>query len=81
MALKGASQDFGSLHAQIDPIVLDGRDRGLRNSRPVGELVLAQFLELADNSDGFTYTDFDRPLGLPEFTARHWLSSSVSPVP
>lgn len=57
MALQCAGEHFGSFHAQVDSIIPDGRDRGLRNSRPFGQLVLTQALKLAKDANGLTNAD------------------------
>lgn len=38
MAHECAGEDLGTLDSQIDSTILDGRDRGLREAGPLGQL-------------------------------------------
>ena len=51
MTRKRTSENFRPLNTQIDPAALDGGNSGLGNARDLGELVLTQFLELANDAD------------------------------
>ena len=63
MALQRTGEDFRTLYAQANTIILDRGDRRLGNARSLGQLILAQVLELAKNSDGFSDAHGGPPLG------------------
>lgn len=48
-ALQDAGQDLGPRDAEADTTILNRRDRGLRNAGELGELILAEFLQLVNN--------------------------------
>jgi len=56
-------KDLRSFDAQVDPAILDGGNRGLRNARELGQLALAQFLKFAQDTHGLADADFYSFLG------------------
>jgi len=50
MALQSTSEDLRPLDAKAHTIVLDCGDAGLRDTRQVSQLILAQFLELTNDA-------------------------------
>jgi len=58
MALQRPRKDLCSFHSEVNSIVLDRRNRGLRNTRSFGEFILAQFLEFPENPDRLTHGHF-----------------------
>ena len=46
MTLERTREHLCPLNPQVDPAILDGRDRGLRNTREFGKLTLRELLEL-----------------------------------
>ena len=55
MALKCVGKHLCPLNAQIDATVLNGGDRGLRNSRALCQLALAEFLKFAQDPHRLTH--------------------------
>ncbi len=53
MAHQGLSENLGAFDPQTDPIILDRRNRRLRNARSRRQLILAQLLQLSDDSNMF----------------------------
>ena len=51
MTFQRSRQRLGPFHTQTDAVVFDRRDSGLRNPTDGGQFILAQFLQLAKNSD------------------------------
>src|SRR5712691_8722032 len=50
MTPQGLSENLRPLDSQTDPIILDRRDRRLRNTRSLRQLILAHPLQLSDDS-------------------------------
>ncbi len=63
MTLEPSRQHLCPLNPQVDPVILNGRDRGLRNTRQFGELALRELLELAENAHRIADGNLDAPLG------------------
>ena len=63
MAFEGARQNLGPLDAQVDSIVLNGRDGCLRNPRQLAELALGQLLEFTQDAHRLAHGDLDALLG------------------
>ena len=57
MTLKRAGEHLCTLDTKPYTIVLNGRKRGLRNAGAFGQLVLAQTLQLANDTHRFTNLD------------------------
>ena len=70
MTLQGARENLGPFDPQIDPSVLDCRDRGLGNARQLGELVLAQLLQLAQDTERLADGDLGSLSGRMELAHR-----------
>jgi len=51
MALEGTAQHLRSLDTKANPTIFNCGDRSLRDARSLRKLVLAEFLQLAKNSD------------------------------
>ena len=64
MALERTCQNLGSFNPQIYPVVFDARKRGLWNPGQPRELILAQLLELPDDTYGIAHGDIDGFPGL-----------------
>jgi hypothetical protein len=75
VAFEGQGQGLRALHAQVDAAVFDGGDGRLRDAAELGELVLAQPLEFANDAHGFSDGDLNT---LPGGTKVPQLSSSDS---
>ena len=54
VALQRSRKNFCSFNSKINAIILNRRNRGLRNTRPLRQFILAQFLEFPENPDRFT---------------------------
>ena len=52
MTLQSQGERLGALHSQPHAVVLDRRNRGLRNARALRQLVLTQALEFANDTHG-----------------------------
>ena len=59
MALQSTSEDLRPLDAKAHTVVLDGGDAGLRDTRQLSQLILAQFLELTNNAYRLANRDGD----------------------
>jgi hypothetical protein len=68
MALKGSSKDFRAFHTKANAVVLDGRNRSLRNTREFCQLILTEFLKLANDANRFANTDRGAALSWTELT-------------
>jgi hypothetical protein len=65
MALERAREYLCTFHTKAYAIILNGRKRGLRNTGPLGQLILAQTLQLTNDAHRLT----DRDAGtLPRWT-------------
>ena len=47
---EGAGENLGAFNARANATILDCRDSGLRNSGCLSQLILAQFLKLAEDA-------------------------------
>jgi hypothetical protein len=54
MALERTSKNLRALDPKADAIILDRRNRGLRNFRESSQLILTEILKLTNNSNGLT---------------------------
>ena len=54
MTLEGSRENLRALYTEADPAVLDRRNRSLRNACPLCQFILAQPLELPDDSYGLS---------------------------
>ena len=63
MHLQCTCKNLRTFDTQIDPVILDRGKRRLRNSRHNSQIILAEFLELTDDANGFAYRHIYRPLG------------------
>jgi hypothetical protein len=68
MTLEGSGQHLCPLDSQVDPAVLNGRDRGLRNTREFGELALGELLELPENAHRLADGNLEAPFGWSELS-------------
>jgi hypothetical protein len=53
VTLERTRDHFGAFNPKANTVVLDGRERGLRNPGALGKLILTKALQLADDANGF----------------------------
>ncbi len=54
MALQRSGQNLCPFDSKANPVIFNRRNRGLRYTRELRELILAKFLKLANDAHGFT---------------------------
>jgi len=59
MTIEGTGKYLRALDAQIHAAIFDGRNSRLRNAREFGQLALAQFFKLSQDTDRFSRRDLD----------------------
>jgi hypothetical protein len=62
---------LGSLNTKLNTVVLNGRNRRLRNARQLGEAILAEFLKLANDANRFANGDIECLASTAEIAAVH----------
>jgi len=77
VAPQRSREHFRTLHAKIHPIILNSRQRRLRDSRLLRQFVLAQLLELPHDSNRLANRDVNIP---PGFSIDSLCHGSLSPV-
>src|SRR5512139_2697992 len=68
VALESASKNLRTLHTKANAVVLDRRNRGLRNTREFSQLVLTELLKLANDANRFADTHRGAALGWTKLT-------------
>jgi|SRR5688572_4304731 len=68
VALESASKNLRTLHTKANAVVLDGRDRGLWNTRKFSQLILTELLKLANDANRFADTDRRAAFGWTKLT-------------
>lgn len=67
VALQGSREHLRTFDTESNTIILDCRDRRLRDARERGELILAQLLQLPQGPDRFANRDLDAPFCRTKF--------------